>query len=261
MDGAETLLTTALLLGFRHGFDWDHIAAITDIVGSMSGEQSGKFLRVMALSSAYALGHALVVAVLGVAALKFATILPGWVDPVMERIVGWTLLFLAAWLCYSLVQYARGKREFRLQSRWMILADCFTQFAHKLLRKLEGTSNNQKIPAWSAVFFIGALHGIGAETGTQVLLIAAIGGAINQGLGIGMLLMFVIGLLISNTLVAMIGAATFLSSVAFRPIYIAAGIVSCIFSFTVGTYFAFGQADRLPDIQQISLVQKHWCAK
>ena len=32
--GGLTLLTTALALGFRHGIDWDHIAAITDITST-----------------------------------------------------------------------------------------------------------------------------------------------------------------------------------------------------------------------------------
>ena len=32
--GSLTLLGTALALGFRHGIDWDHIAAITDITSS-----------------------------------------------------------------------------------------------------------------------------------------------------------------------------------------------------------------------------------
>jgi hypothetical protein len=37
------------------------------------------------------------------------------------------------------------------------------------------------------------IHGIGAETGTQVLLIAAVGGAAAAGLGIPMLFAFVLG--------------------------------------------------------------------
>src|SRR3990170_93449 len=32
--GGVTLLWTALLLGFRHGFDWDHIAAISDVTST-----------------------------------------------------------------------------------------------------------------------------------------------------------------------------------------------------------------------------------
>ena len=47
-------------------------------------------------------------------------------------------------------------------------------------------------------FGVGMIHGVGAETGTQVLLIAAVGGAANLGLGIPMMLAFIVGLLITN---------------------------------------------------------------
>ena len=43
------------------------------------------------------------------------------------------------------------------------------------------------------------IHGVGAETGTQVLIIAAVGGAAGQGLGVPMMFAFIVGLLISNT--------------------------------------------------------------
>src|SRR5256885_3836567 len=33
-EGALGLLGTALVLGFRHGFDWDHLAAITDVTST-----------------------------------------------------------------------------------------------------------------------------------------------------------------------------------------------------------------------------------
>ena len=35
------LLVTGLLLGFRHGFDWDHIAAITDITSTTATADAG----------------------------------------------------------------------------------------------------------------------------------------------------------------------------------------------------------------------------
>ena len=56
------LMVTALGLGFRHGIDWDHIAAITDLTGS---QESGR--RSMVLATFYALGHAAMVFALGVA--------------------------------------------------------------------------------------------------------------------------------------------------------------------------------------------------
>ena len=54
------LLFSAFGYGLRHGFDWDHIAALTDI---SSVEKSKK--RAFLLSSFYALGHAAVVMILG----------------------------------------------------------------------------------------------------------------------------------------------------------------------------------------------------
>src|SRR5258708_7617725 len=84
------LLVTAVILGFRHGIDWDHIAAIMDIVGTASAEDLPVHARALALSSMYAIGHASVVAFLGLCALYFAAVLPTWVDPIMERLVGCT---------------------------------------------------------------------------------------------------------------------------------------------------------------------------
>ena len=50
------VIVSAFLFGFRHGIDWDHIAAITDIAGSQDDRRSAMFFGTL-----YALGHALVV--------------------------------------------------------------------------------------------------------------------------------------------------------------------------------------------------------
>ena len=55
------LLISAFGFGIRHGFDWDHIAAISDIATS---EKNPK--KAFSLSTAYAFGHAAVVVLLGV---------------------------------------------------------------------------------------------------------------------------------------------------------------------------------------------------
>src|SRR3954454_3084834 len=128
-----SLFGTALALGLRHGIDWDHIAAITDIASTATTVESGDGpahrrasfrrleTRALWLAFLYALGHATVVAVLGLAALSFAALLPEWIDPIMERVVGVTLLVLGAWVFYSLGSYRRGEQEFQLKSRWMLV--------------------------------------------------------------------------------------------------------------------------------------------
>ena len=165
MDGAlVAVLPGMVALGFRHGFDWDHIAAITDITSTTSASHAdvavplgapvtasghsdhltdhghshasvpaGHALResrftheqrhALGLATLYALGHASMVVALGVAALLFAAILPDWVDPILERVVGVTLVLLGVWVLFSVTQYLRGKGELRLRSRWMLVFD------------------------------------------------------------------------------------------------------------------------------------------
>jgi hypothetical protein len=324
VDGLA-LLSTALVLGIRHGIDWDHIAAITDITSTTTNGQatapdpsaggsvgSGTFggpsvargavfsrssvavpappggtptssgvvaltanavalptlggfpggrveVRALWLASLYALGHAGVVVLLGIAALSFQAILPEWVDPIMERIVGVTLLALGVWVAYSLVQHWRGKGEFRLRSRWMLVFSGVRQGWRALRDSLHGYHHDHRSAAAGVdqygpgtAFGVGVIHGIGAETGTQVLIIAAVGGAASQGLGVMMLVAFVAGLLLSNTLVAALSSLGFLSASRTRNLYLAVGCLTAVFSLVVGTCFLLGWSDRLPDLQPLT---------
>src|SRR5262245_17433883 len=99
------LAVTAIGLGFRHGIDWDHLAALTDLT---SGHTNGR--RSMLSASCYALGHALVVFVLGVLAIALSEEVPAWLDHTMEQVVGLTLLGLGG---YVIVGLARHGRAFR----------------------------------------------------------------------------------------------------------------------------------------------------
>jgi high-affinity nickel-transport protein len=107
------LVAAAFGYGCRHGFDWDHIAALTDLTGSQS---SGR--RSMLLATLYSLGHAAMVIALGLVAIVFAERLPDSVDAVMERVVGLMLIALAAYIAWALVRY-RGQLVFR--SRWIVV--------------------------------------------------------------------------------------------------------------------------------------------
>ena len=54
------VVLSAFFFGFRHGIDWDHIAAITDITSTQDTRGKSMFFGTL-----YALGHALVVLVIG----------------------------------------------------------------------------------------------------------------------------------------------------------------------------------------------------
>lgn len=251
------MLGSAVILGFRHGIDWDHLAAIMDIVGTTTNsEVDGRpcHQRALGLATLYAFGHAAVVAVLGVAALMFAAILPRWIDPLMERVVGVTLLVLGVWVMASLLRHAQGKESFHLQSRWMICLALLARAKEWLWSRVSGSpfKGEQVVGRYGkrTAFGVGMLHGIGAETGTQVLLIGAIGGASSQGLGIALLFAFLFGLIISNTMVALCGAAGFVSSARLKPLYLALGLFAGVFSLSVGSFFALGEGDHLPDLQK-----------
>ncbi|HEV8281094.1 MAG TPA: hypothetical protein VGQ02_04485, partial [Candidatus Limnocylindrales bacterium] len=269
------VLITGLTLGIRHGIDWDHIAAISDITSTTaaasaagaaheeqhravtghhhghggrvelqahdagpgaatlapalrgpramtrpSGRDRTRFgaeqIEAIRLGTLYALGHGLVVIGLGLAALAFGAILPDWLDPIMGRVVGLTLVGLGVWVLYSVLRYARGGESFRLRSRWMLVFDGVRYAWRRIGARLHGHEHVEPLEMSSygprTAFGVGMIHGIGAETGTQVLLIAAVGGAASAGLGVPMLIAFVIGLLISNLAIVVISSVGFVAS-------------------------------------------------
>jgi len=107
------LLFTSLLLGLRHGIDWDHVAAIADLSGTSQSRRRG-----FVLSFAYIAGHAVVVLFLGGAAIVAGRAIPESVDHWMGRVVGITLIGLGVWIAVELV---RKRRDFRLRSRWFLV--------------------------------------------------------------------------------------------------------------------------------------------
>ncbi len=257
MDHLGLVLLTTFLYGLRHGIDWDHIAAIADITSSTGAEEelqptARRGWRMLFLSTLYVLGHAAMVVGLGSAALLAHRLLPDWIDPILEQVVGATLLLLAAWVFYSLVQYLRGRAEFRLRSRWMLLFSGIAYLWHRLHTWLEGRAHEHehKLMRYGplSAFIVGVIHGIGAETGSQVLLIAAVGGAGGPGQGLLLMGSFVIGLVLSNSLLVAVTAAGFLGAQSHRNLYVAVGVATGLFSLVVGLYFLTGQAASLPDL-------------
>ena len=315
-DGGLSLLVTALLLGIRHGLDWDHIAAITDITSTTAAADAGgraheaehargahghahgahghahahggtaelaahgtspaaaalsanrspdiapmlsrlgvEQRRALALGTLYALGHGDVVAALGLVALTFGALMPDWVDPVMGRVVGVTLVILGVWVFYSIYAYMRHGTEFRLRSRWMVVFSLVRGVWRRFRARLHGHEHAEPVEESSygprTAFGIGMIHGIGAETGTQVLIIAAIGGASSMGLGIPMMVAFIIGLLISNSAIVVITATGFVASQLRQRIYLVVGAAAGAFSLVVGVLFLLELEGALPDLDAI----------
>src|SRR6266481_2911115 len=96
-NSLELALISAALLGCRHGFDYDHIAAISDITSVQTTRR-----KAMQLGLLYALGHAGTVAILGSLVIVFQLSLPRGIDRIAERLVGVTLVALGIFVLSSL---------------------------------------------------------------------------------------------------------------------------------------------------------------
>jgi high-affinity nickel-transport protein len=273
------LLVTAYWFGFRHGIDWDHIAALTDLTSTQRSPRSS-----MTLATVYALGHALVVFVLGLSAIVLSEQLPSGVDAAMGRVVGATLVLLGTYVIVSLV---RNGRDFRMRSRWMLLFEGLRRLRlrrseplviehehehavdeaheHSSIHVHAGASGDgthrhphrhvATLPddpfatfGRPAALGIGMLHGVGAETPTQVVIFVAAAGVGGSAGGVAMLVAFIVGLLSSNTLIALAGTYGLLSATRSWPLYVAVSVVTAVASLFVGIVFLLGGDSMLPAI-------------
>lgn len=238
------LIFSALVFGLRHGIDWDHIAAITDITGSQDKPRNSLWL-----GTVYALGHGSVVTTLGLIAVALGTLLPGWVDGLMERIVGITLVVLGVYVIYSLI---KDREQFRMRSRWMLLFEWAEIGYHRLMNKVTGVETEHPVRhrnyGFASAYLVGLIHGIGAETPTQVLLFIGAAGAGGRTLGVTLVLTFIIGLLISNSIITVMSTFGFLRARKNTPMLIVLGSLTAAFSLSVGTLFLLGQGALLPTI-------------
>lgn len=240
-NGLQLALLSAAVLGFHHGFDYDHIAAISDITSVQTDRGRG-----MRLGLLYALGHAATVAVLGSAVILFQLSLLHGMDRIAERLVGLTLLLLGVYVLGSL---ARGNSAPR--SRFHLIAHALRWLHWKLKRY----GHDHEIPApatagWNysakSVLMIGVVHGLGAETPSQLaifLLAANLGGLEKGFLGLAM---FIAGLLIMNTVMTALAVGLFGFSSRLPRFQFVVTALTAIYSLAVGTFFLFGSSGLLP---------------
>jgi hypothetical protein len=90
------------------------------------------------------------------------------------------------------------------------------------------------------------IHGIGAETPTQVVIFVTATGAGGKGSGLVLLVAFIAGLLSSNSAVAVAGTFGFLGAARSFRRYVAVSFITALFSLVVGTMFLSGSAALLP---------------
>jgi high-affinity nickel-transport protein len=275
------LVATAFALGFRHGFDWDHLAALSDIAASQQSRR-----RSMMLATLYALGHAAVAFTIGAAVILASAHLPSSVGEFMERLVGVTLVALGVWVIVSTL---RNGQSTRMPSRGALLVAGFRRLRRRPLapvviehehdhpagehhdHELEhesvgggrrttvisshshrhrhvGALPDDPLPAYGggAAVGVGMIHGVGFETPTQALVFVTAVGAGTRVAGLLVLACFLAGLLAANTVVAI--ASTFgLTGASSRArLYTAVSLVAAAASLALGLLYVFGKGDVMP---------------
>ena len=238
-----TLLSCAVL-GFRHGFDYDHIAAITDITSVQQ-----KVSVAMRLGLLYACGHAIMITVLGCAVVFFHLALPHRLDSWAERLVGVTLIVLAMYVLGTLYF---GDPSALPPSRASLLIRGY----HRVRRCFPSHHSDQphvrldQNAAYTgpAAFGVGIIHGLGAETPSQIalFLLAANLGGVSKGLW--GLAMFLVGLLTMNTLMTASAAGLFHVNASRPKVMRYLMGLTAVYSLVVGILFLLGASGRLPAI-------------
>jgi high-affinity nickel-transport protein len=244
----DAALGSCLVLGLRHGFDYDHLAAISDITAVQRNWKSG-----LRLGMTYALGHAFMVALLGVAVLEMHVGLPEGLDHWTERLIGLTLIILGFGVVAGILRKdAHHQHHNRIESRLAIAINGLIWLGWRVRRiwnpDLPQPQRFQWMYNGKSVFLIGVLHGIGAETPSQLALFflaKSLGGTGNGMMGLAA---FCLGLVAMNGLMtASIGGAFKTGS--FHPrFYHAIAWMGAAYSFIIGVIFLFGISDRLPQL-------------
>ena len=178
---------TAWTLGMRHAFDADHISAIDNVTRKLMAD--GK--RPLATGFFFALGHSTIIFALGIGISVAARAFFGEVvDPngsvasiggVIETALSGGFLYLIAALNLVVLagivrvfrdmrrgHYDEAELERQLQSRGFMY-----RFFGRFMRSISHS--------WQ-MFFVGLVFGIGFDTATEILLLAATASAATAGL-------------------------------------------------------------------------------
>lgn len=235
------LIALALVVGMRHGVDWDHIAAISDITATQTSKKKGIFQSFL-----YAVGHASVVTGIALSALLMSLSFPESLDSVMGKVVGFTLLVLGLYVFYSLYKYGDGVR---LLPRWAIIFYGILKVFDWITAKFTGKPAKERKLVLNygnaSTYTIGMIHGVGAETPSQMYMfaLALTAGIRSTDVAAIVIIAFALGLVITNTIMGVLGAYGYVS--VGKSIYKYLAFFTATFSIILGLFFMIGA--ELPD--------------
>jgi high-affinity nickel permease len=165
------VLLAAVLLGFRHATDPDHIAAVSTLVASGRERSTAAAAR---LGAWWGLGHALTLVLFGIPILVAERYLPENVQRGAETVVAALIVFLAVRL---LVRWRHGAFD---------------------SSSIGGHDHRHPVRSSYGAFGIGLVHGMGGSAGVGVLILAAIP---SRTVAVGALLVLALFTAVSMTIV------------------------------------------------------------
>lgn len=169
MDASTpTLAGLGLLLGFRHAFEPDHLAAVSTLAS-----RQGRLFDACRLGIAWAVGHTASVGVVVAAIVIGGVHLPGRLWPAADFLVALLLIALGASV---IVRYARGRWHLHVHTHDSALGEPRGGGPHLHLHShRDGAPHMHEHPSGDArrSLGFGLLHGLAGSAAILVLLVAA----------------------------------------------------------------------------------------
>lgn len=238
------LAGTSFALGARHGLDWDHIAAITDLTAPRAHDRPAAHARRgTGLAFWYCTGHGLVLFVFGMLVLALGVGLPAGLDDAFSYAVGTTLVVLGGVVLYQL---GRDRGDYRYAGRISLVVGALRR-GWARARRREAPPTTGDVDRRGA-FLVGLLHGTGAETPTQVVLFATAGASGSRATAAVVLLAFVAGLVVTDLGIALAWLSGLLGSRRTPRVQIALGALTGLASLTLGALILTGHSDVVPPL-------------
>jgi hypothetical protein len=241
------LAGTSFALGARHGLDWDHIAAITDLTAPRPQDaerphRHGR--RGVGLAFWYCVGHGLVLFVFGMLVLALGLGLPAGLDHVFSYAVGTTLVVLGGVVLYQLGRY---RSDYRYTGRISLVVGALRRGWARARRREVPTAGFDDVDRRGA-FLVGLLHGTGAETPTQVVLFASAGASGSRTGAAVILLAFVAGLIVADLGIAAAWLSGLIGSRRAPSVQMTLGLVTGVASLVLGVLILTGYSDVVPPL-------------
>lgn len=174
-----TILSLGFVLGLRHAFDADHLAAVSTVLAERPSLRASSVVGLF-----WGLGHTLVLLLVGMVVLTWNVAIPESLAAICEFAVGIMLIVLGAGLAL------RIRRD-----RWHVHAHEHEGTAHVHLHH-HGTHGAHRHVHWlqeaRRPLLIGMVHGL---AGSAALLLIVVSTAATFFEGVGYILIFGLGLI------------------------------------------------------------------